>query len=163
MPVLGGGRYPHVSDCTRDRGRLQSCFLTRFKSITSIAFVTNQGTSDALHEAARSRKCVLEGGIELTRFASMVTSLMAEPASLAAARHAVARTAGAGGKPKGGEGDKDAFIFTSSFWEVIRCCGILQELGRQRNPSSDGSCSVAVPHFSGVVFSLCFQRRFLPG
>lgn len=41
----------------------------------------------------------------------MVTSLMAEPASLAAARHAVARTAGAGGKREGRGGGERCFHF----------------------------------------------------
>lgn len=51
------------TDCIWDRGRLESCFPTRLKSIASIAFLTNQGTSDA---PVRSKKHVLEDGIELS-------------------------------------------------------------------------------------------------
>lgn len=103
--------------------------------------------------------------MELSYFAAAVTSLTTSLAGEAVAlpHHLTACRADAGGEWEGERGEKDAFVFTLSFWEVIRCSSMLREPCAEQNPSSDGGCSLAVSHFRALFLSCVSRENFSQG
>lgn len=103
--------------------------------------------------------------MELSYLAAAVTSLITSLAGEGCGSSSPSNTcrADAGGEWEGERGEKDAFVFTLSFWEVIRCSSMLREPCKEQNPSSDGSCSLAVSHFRALLLSCVSRENFSRG